>query len=99
MEKALCYRVVGNKHGTVDKMHTADQAEYGRNAFAKVTILHILVGVVTFYTTIFKHEGNKMDASMGKSYKLKALFFETTDICLEIISTLRIECVPFHNSM
>ncbi len=34
--KALCYRVVGNKHGTVDKMHTADQAEYGRNAFTKV---------------------------------------------------------------
>jgi len=36
LEKALCYRVVGNKHGTVDKMHTVDQAVYGRNAFTKV---------------------------------------------------------------
>lgn len=36
LEKALCYRVVGNKHGTIDKMHTVEQALYGRNAFAKV---------------------------------------------------------------
>ena len=36
LEKALCYRVVGNKLGSVDKMHTREQAEYGRDAFAKV---------------------------------------------------------------
>ena len=36
LEKALRYRVVGNKHGAIDKMHTVDQALYGRNAFAKV---------------------------------------------------------------
>ncbi len=36
VEKALCYRVVGNKLGSVDKMHTVEQAEYGRDAFAKV---------------------------------------------------------------
>lgn len=36
LEKALCYRVVGNKHGAIDKMHTVEQAVYGRNAFAKV---------------------------------------------------------------
>lgn len=39
LEKALCYRVVGNKHGTIDKMHTVDQAIYGRNAFAKVGVV------------------------------------------------------------
>ena len=39
LEKALCYRVVGNKHGTIDKMHTVDQAVYGRNAFAKVGVV------------------------------------------------------------
>ena len=37
VEKALCYRVVGNKLGSVDKMHTVEQAEYGRDAFAKVS--------------------------------------------------------------
>ena len=36
LERALCYRVVGNKLGSVEKMHTRDQAEYGRDAFAKV---------------------------------------------------------------
>ena len=36
LEKALCYRVVGNKLGSVEKMHTREQAEYGRDAFAKV---------------------------------------------------------------
>ena len=36
LEKALCYRVVGNKLGAVEKMHTREQAEYGRDAFAKV---------------------------------------------------------------
>ena len=39
LEKALCYRVVGNKHGAIDKMHTVDQAVYGRNAFAKVGVV------------------------------------------------------------
>ena len=29
--------MVGNKHGSVDKMHTIEQAVYGRNAFAKVS--------------------------------------------------------------
>ena len=36
LEKALCYRVVGNRLGAVEKMHTQEQAEYGRDAFAKV---------------------------------------------------------------
>lgn len=38
LEKALCYRVVGNKLGSVDKMHTEEQALYGRNAFTKVGV-------------------------------------------------------------
>ena len=28
--------MVGNKLGTVEKMHTREQAEYGRDAFVKV---------------------------------------------------------------
>ena len=39
LEKALCYRVVGNKHGAIDKMHTVEQAVYGKNAFAKVGVV------------------------------------------------------------
>ena len=35
VEKALCFRVVGNKLGAVEKMHTVEQAVYGRDAFAK----------------------------------------------------------------
>ncbi len=42
VQKALCYRVVGNKLGSVDKMHTVQQAEYGRDAFAKVPTLLFL---------------------------------------------------------
>ncbi len=38
LEKALRYRVVGNKHGAIDKMHTVEQAVYGRNAFVKVGV-------------------------------------------------------------
>ena len=37
-EKALCYRVVGNKLGAVEKEHTLEQALYGRDAFAKVCV-------------------------------------------------------------
>ena len=36
VEKALCYRVVGNKLGAVEKEHTLEQAIYGRDALAKV---------------------------------------------------------------
>lgn len=39
LEKALCYRVVGNKHGAIDKMHTVEQAVYGKDAFAKVGVV------------------------------------------------------------
>lgn len=38
VEKALCYRVVGNKLGAVEKEHTLEQALYGRDAFAKVCV-------------------------------------------------------------
>ena len=42
--KALCFRVVGNKLGAVEKRHTAEQAVYGRDAFAKVgTIWHLWI--------------------------------------------------------
>ena len=37
-EKALCYRVVGNKLGAVEKEHTLEQALYGRDALAKVCV-------------------------------------------------------------
>jgi len=36
VEKSLCYRVVGNKLGAVEKEHTLEQAIYGRDALAKV---------------------------------------------------------------
>ena len=48
LEKALCYRVVGNKHGTIDKMHTVDQALYGRNAFAKVGVVNLRLAGTLF---------------------------------------------------
>lgn len=46
LEKALCFRVVGNKHGTVDKMHTVEQALYGRNAFAKAIYERLFTWIV-----------------------------------------------------
>ena len=45
VEKALCFRVVGNKLGAVEKMHTVEQAEYGRDAFAKVRCVCVCVCV------------------------------------------------------
>lgn len=36
LEKALCFRTVGNKLLVVEKGHTLEQANYGRDAFAKV---------------------------------------------------------------
>lgn len=46
LTKALCYRVVGNKLGAVEKMHTREQAEYGRDAFSKAMYERLFTGVV-----------------------------------------------------
>ena len=37
LEKALCFRVIASRGEVVEKMHSAEQAYYGRNAFAKVS--------------------------------------------------------------
>lgn len=55
LEKALCYRVVGNKHGAIDKMHTVEQAVYGKDAFAKVGVVVHTVGVVIAFSTPSGH--------------------------------------------
>ena len=49
LEKALFYRVVGNKLGAIEKMHTRDQAEYGRDAFAKVYMCMYVCMYVCMY--------------------------------------------------
>ena len=38
LEKALCFRTVGNKRDVVEKGHTYEEAVYGKDAFAKVCV-------------------------------------------------------------
>ena len=38
LERALCSRVVAAKGEVVEKGHTVEQAQYGRDALAKVTL-------------------------------------------------------------
>ena len=40
-ERALCSRVVAAKGDVMEKGHTIEQAGYGRDAFAKVRLLHL----------------------------------------------------------
>lgn len=60
-EKAVCSRVVAAKGEVMEKGHTLEQAQYGRDAFAKVFILrdvfivrvHHSYNKVKFYIFVF----------------------------------------------
>eukprot|EP00731_Ephydatia_muelleri_P007717 Em0004g55a len=47
LEKALCFRTVGNKLLVVEKGHTLEQANYGRDAFAKAIYDHLFTWIVS----------------------------------------------------
>lgn len=43
LSKALSERVIAARGEVMKKMHTLLEAEYGRDALAKVSIIHILI--------------------------------------------------------
>jgi len=55
VEKALLFRTVATGRDVIDKQHTEQEATYGRDAFAKVSLNFLSLHLITYVTVTHTH--------------------------------------------